>query len=331
MLRNFDLPEALIFYGLDTVIDSSSSTASSSASSPPPPSIRPGVLRLIEEAKDVGVCTIILSEHLTADALAHAIESIDPSFRQLSNDQIVHYRSSREEFIVDENDMDMDMNSYVPYRFLGQGMGYAPCPAALYDAVNTLLVEPKGFGGSDGFGVKNWEAVRTPLPQQCVVFVSSFSDLNAENKDDDADDGADSNIVYYDRSDGSGSVSRDRCLAAHLAGMRVIYVEDESLPCTAEDLSDGVVLSLGTEEDWEMVTLDDISSPGSFWLNTMQAKDEDGLTVDTMQVIQEYMIQREVEKEEEESKLSLEEDKNNENDEPDEDEIARILADMESL
>jgi len=55
MLRNFDLPEALIFYGLDTVIDSSSSTASSSSSSPPPPSIRPGVLRLIEEAKDVGL------------------------------------------------------------------------------------------------------------------------------------------------------------------------------------------------------------------------------------------------------------------------------------
>jgi hypothetical protein len=36
-------------------------------------------------------------------------------------------------------------------------------------------------------------------------------------------------------------------------------------PCTAEDVADGFIESLGTEEDWEMVTLDDISSPGSFW------------------------------------------------------------------
>eukprot|EP00553_Chaetoceros_curvisetus_P011316 CAMPEP_0204636354 /NCGR_PEP_ID=MMETSP0717-20131115/33689_1 /ASSEMBLY_ACC=CAM_ASM_000666 /TAXON_ID=230516 /ORGANISM="Chaetoceros curvisetus" /LENGTH=60 /DNA_ID=CAMNT_0051655375 /DNA_START=76 /DNA_END=254 /DNA_ORIENTATION=- len=42
MLRNFDLPEALIFYGMDTVVDVKTSPTS--------PTVRPGVTRLIEEA-----------------------------------------------------------------------------------------------------------------------------------------------------------------------------------------------------------------------------------------------------------------------------------------
>lgn len=268
MLRNVDLPETLIFYGFDTVIDV--------VTSPSQPTARPGVLRLIEEAKSVDVPTIILSEHMTMNELSEAVESAEPLFAKYREHNILRYRSSLEEFVVEE-DGEMDEDD-VPYRFVGAGMGHAPCPAALYDAVNTITIEPKGFGGSSGFGVKNWECERIPLAQHCVVFVCSASD---NNKND-----------LLDRTDGSGSISRDRCTASRYSGMRVMYIEGERLSCSAEDVSDGIVDTLGTEQDWEMVTLDDISTPGSFWLNMMQPKDPDGLTVNTEDVIKEYLERR---------------------------------------
>ena len=67
---------------------------------------------------------------------------------------------------------------------------------------------------------------------------------------------------------GPSSGSRARCSAARTAGMRVIYVENVGVgPCDADDLVDGVVSTLGDENDWSIVTIDDISTPGSFWLN----------------------------------------------------------------
>ena len=95
------------------------------------------------------------------------------------------------------------------------GASGTPCPAALYDAVNTLTIGPKGFGGSAGFGVKNWESLRIPLVQHCVVFVSSASDC-MEGGDLDGAVGR-----RLDRSNGSGIISRHRCVAARTAGMRV--------------------------------------------------------------------------------------------------------------
>lgn len=313
MLRNVDLPEALIFYGVDTIINRASSSSQ--------PSIRPGVLRLIEEAKEIDTPTFILSEHLTMSELSQSIESVEPCFQQFRAENRVHYRSSLEEFVVQrESDLETvgegndneDEDGFAPHHFVGEGIGYAPCPAALYDAVNTVKIVPRGFGGSSGFGVKNWEAVRPPLPQHCVVFVCSASDSKSQT-----------NI------DGSKSISRDRCIASHYAGMRVMYIEDEGLPCTAEDVADGIISSLGTEEDWEMVTVDDVSTPGSFWLNMMQPKDEEGFTVNTFEIINEFIIRRKGEKMEESPTVSRKSD--DEDEELDEEELARILADLDSL
>ena len=344
MLRNFDLPEALIFYGLDTVLDVISSPSPSQSTTA---SIRPGVLRLIDEAKEIDIPTFILSEHLTMTELSKAVESVEPSFQQLCNDNIVHYRSSLEEFVVTE-DFDSKLNGddnadedasdadeFIPFRFIGEGIGHAPCPAALYDAVNTVLIEPKGFGGSAGFGVKNWEAVRTPLPQHCVVFVSSASDNSDSATRSDSDGKYNRSTDLLDRSDGSGSISRDRCIASRYAGMRAMYIEDAESrlrgePCTAEDVADGFIESLGTEEDWEMVTLDDISSPGSFWLNMMQPKDPDRNTVNTADIIEEYITRRN--RKGERSKMPTSDSApNDEPDKPDDEELARILADLESF
>ena len=98
-------------------------------------------------------------------------------------------------------------------------------------------------------------------------------------------------------------------------------------PWTAEDVADGFIESLGTEEDWEMVTLDDISSPGSFWLNMMQPKDPDRNTVNTADIIEEYITRRN--RKGERSKMPTSDSAPN--DEPGEEELARILADLESF
>eukprot|EP00588_Corethron_pennatum_P031398 CAMPEP_0194319150 /NCGR_PEP_ID=MMETSP0171-20130528/15633_1 /TAXON_ID=218684 /ORGANISM="Corethron pennatum, Strain L29A3" /LENGTH=315 /DNA_ID=CAMNT_0039076265 /DNA_START=256 /DNA_END=1204 /DNA_ORIENTATION=- len=295
-----DLPEALVLYGLDTVIDF--------ISSPSHPTVRPGVLRLIDEARELAVPTFILSESLTTNELARAVESVEPSFQQLSSNSRIHYQSGLEEFVIDGNGGE---DGFSPDRFVGEGIGHAPCPAALYDAVNSVSILPKGFGGADGFGVKNWEAARAPLPQHCVVFVCGDSDGNRSG--------------VLDRSDGSGSISRDRCIAARYAGMRSIYIESEGRPCTADDVADGVVGSLGTEEDWEIVTLDDVSSPGSFWVNMMLAKDLDGMGVNTETVIEEFIERRRGKNKTAPSYFARNDP------EPDEDELAKILADLESL
>jgi len=309
MLRNFDLPETLIFYGIDAIIDTTQK-------------IRPGVLRLIEEAIGLDIPSIILSESLTMNELAKIVEATDPSgtFLKLSNEKLLHYRSSLEEFIVEEDAMtdDEEADVYIPFRFVGKGVGHAPCPAALYDAINTITISPKGFGGSAGFGVKNWEAGRIPLPQHCVVFVCSTSDRRKTN--------------VLDRSDGSGSISRDRCISSRYCGMRTVYIEDEGMICTAEHVADAIVESLGTEEDWEMITIDDISTPGSFWLNMMQPKDADGYRISTEDIIEEDMDRRSLANsldDSEKDTISIDNEKNR--DVPDEEDIAKMLADLDSL
>ena len=138
--------------------------------------------------------------------------------------------------------------------------------------------------------MKNWESLRIPLGQHCLVFVLSASDCM-----EGGDLGGSCGGVggrRLDRSDGSGSISRNQCVATQTAGMRVVYIEDEMGTCTAENVSDAVVETLGTEDDWEMVTIDNVSTPGSFWLNMMQPKDENGDRVGTNDVIAEFMSRR---------------------------------------
>ncbi|GFH53275.1 hypothetical protein CTEN210_09751 [Chaetoceros tenuissimus] len=312
MLRNFDLPETLIFYGKDTLLSLEAETNTVT--------FKPGVERLIQEASENDIPTIVLSEHSTMDEISKQIQSLNSSIlEKVTERDLFHIRSSLEEYIV-ESDASLseeEANQYLPDRYVGKGIGHAPCPAALYDALNTIMIEPKGFGGSSGFGVKNWEAKRIPLPQHCVVFVSSQSDLG---------DAA---------MDGSGSISRDRCMAARLCGMRTIYIEEEGQTCTAEDLADGIVSSIGTEQDWEIITIDDISTPGSYWLNMMTPKDADGYRINTEDCIKEVMENRQ-ENKLDNNKVCEDGDTFSENNidalnEPSEEELARMLADIDGL
>jgi hypothetical protein len=351
-LRNFDLPEALIFYGLDTVVDnilaSSDSTIAININNNKP-SVRPGVLRLMKESEEIKTPIIILSEHYTMDEISSILHDADETFQTLNEKNSLHYRSSLEEFIVDynkifqnngdgnmENDNDEEFYDYAP-TFQGKGIGHAPSPAALMDAIHTIWIEPRGFGGSAGFGTKYADAIRNPLPQHCVVFVSSSSDEHTRDRKQFADNYSGSGSGSgSNSSDGSyESISRDRAVASRTAGMRVMYIEDGRLgSCTAEDVSDGIVDSLGTEDDWSIVTMDCISTPGSFWLNMAQPRDENGNRVNAYEVIDRYTKLRTPARQNRglKDEENVKEKENDPTDDVmDEDEIRKILEDLDSL
>ena len=146
------------------------------------------------------------------------------------------------------------------------------------------------------------DPIRSPLPKHTVVFVH-----------------------------GPTSKSRARTSAVRLAGMRSIYIEQEGIgSCDADDLADGVVESLGSNDDWETITLDDISTPGSFWLNPPNPRDDDGNRIDLYTIVKTYLNER---RESSDVNMNPLEDQIGPTkiDGLDENEFDSILADLDSL
>lgn len=141
MLRNIDLPECIIFYGMETIMDKKKKK------------FQPGLVRLLKEAHEVETATLLLSESKTVQQM----KSLISEFGNIDSQQIsspwlsvlVELRSSLELPTCEE--------STQPHKDTSQrrlGKGYSPSPAALLDAVSSVVITPKGFGGSGGFGTK---------------------------------------------------------------------------------------------------------------------------------------------------------------------------------
>jgi len=113
--------------------------------------------------------------------------------------------------------------------------------------------------------------------------------------------------------------------------MRVIYIESRGFgTCDAEDLADAIVPGFGDEGDYDVVTLDGISTPGSYWLNPPGPRDDEGNRVVVDDVIQWFYKSR-LEGGEGgsiEDRVGIDEDGMDGNDLSD-DEISRILADID--
>jgi len=134
-LRNFDLPEAVIFYGRECVFDGEK--------------WKTGVRRLVQEAEDVGTASILISESCTVSELKDLCK--DDSFKLCSS--------------LEEGGE-------------GKGLGYAPSPAALLDAIASVEIQPRGFGGSSGFGTKQAVGLSTFINEPFfsnIIHALSFS------------------------------------------------------------------------------------------------------------------------------------------------------------
>jgi len=146
-------------------------------------------------------------------------------------------------------------------------------------------VQPKGFGGSSGFGRKAADPERSPLTKHCVVLCYTI----------------------------------DQCRAARYAGMRVLCLTDNPL-------ADAII-----DDDWESITMDDIATPGSFWLNPPHPKDDDGNAVDPDTVILAYEQNHKAQSTHSESNEEQREVYIPTQDELDDDYLASVLADIDPL
>lgn len=104
-------------------------------------------------------------------------------------------------------------------------------PSAFSSVRRSFQITPDGFGGSDGFGRAPTQASRSPLASRTVVLVAELAE----------------------------------CLCARAAGMRAVGVPgaDGHVQWDLEGVADAVV------DDVHALFLDDLSTPGAYWLNTM--------------------------------------------------------------
>jgi hypothetical protein len=268
MVRNIDLPEALIFYGADMVLvqqrdngagDSESDCASSSSSASL--SLQPGVRALLKECRDIETPAIVIVEQ--KDPYHPQIDDLETLLSKIKTKGLLFH--------------------------IHQATQEAPNPRDVWEAIHNdvATIQPKGFGGSSGFGRKLADPVRSPLPAHTVVLCSN----------------------------------EQQCRAAIYAGMRVICLHDN-------DISDAVV------DSWEDIgSLDDIATPGSFWLNPPHARDDQNNSVDPLEVMLQYEQETTVSDLQEGGNVPIEsqdsiDDSVAVEDMPD-DELARILADMD--
>ena len=151
MLRNIDLPECIVFYGTETVISLDDEPLKQ-------PKLQPGFLRFLKEAQEIQVAVILLSENKTGQELSHLISqyiSSNNNTKYLSS-SFLQFRSSLEmpATLAEIEGVENEKNKCCDNHIFLVGKGYSPSPAALLDAVSSILISPRGFGGSGGFGSK---------------------------------------------------------------------------------------------------------------------------------------------------------------------------------
>lgn len=339
MVRNIDLPEAIVFYGVESMMEHSDGDSDGETSL----ILRPGIVRLLNECRDVGTAALLLSEELDGDE-TNVKQTFERAWETSSSDEIsssnlqkitegdervLHFRCLNSKFVcplpIDNEQSDDEFDESIEFYDL-QSIGRSPSPAFLLDSIRSVHIDPRGFGGSSGFGRGQWvEPRRSPMTARTVVFIAG--DWVSKNG-------------YVDNDTPR---VKDLCAASRAAGCRVIYLEhlssaDQILPVSIEDdtdamsLCDAVVDSFGNDNprDLQPVSLDAISTPGDYWLNPPNPRDDIGNAVSLDEIVAYFRAERDME----DSGCIVDvEDADNDDvdDEMSEDEMAAILADLDVL
>lgn len=214
MVRNIDLVECLIFYGQDSIL-----LQEYDGDHNPKFSLLPGVQSLVKECQgdDTAVIALIEREGSLLPSTTNSESEPSPAHVNLSK-------------------LCPTIHTYPMTR-------PAPNPKDIWCAIHSIPpVQPKGFGGSSGFGTKAADPERAPLSKHSVVLCST----------------------------------EHQCRAARYAGMRVLCLHDNAL-------ADAVL-----DYDWSTLYMDDIATPGSFWLNPPHPRDDESNAVEIESVIQAY-------------------------------------------
>ena len=71
-----------------------------------------------------------------------------------------------------DNEQSDDFDENIEFYNL-QSIGRSPSPAFLLDSLRSVHIDPRGFGGSSGFGRGQWvEPRRSPMTARTVVFIA---------------------------------------------------------------------------------------------------------------------------------------------------------------
>jgi hypothetical protein len=349
MVRNIDLPEALVFYGIESLMQ--------------PPlleeidaggvrkvafSLRPGVQRLLNECKEVGTASLFLSEDsdeedglklIIQQAWERAVGPRDMGSKILMNGDNhanIHFRCLNYEFsLPPENEVGDDtINNYADASefYNLQASGRSPSPAFLLDSLRSVRIDPRGFGGSSGFGRGQWtEPRRSPMPARTVVFIAGdWYPPPRRNDDKTHEEGGRINE----------SIVRDRCAGARAAGCRVVYLEqitkEQGFIVIQDDaptmsLCDAVIGSYGNDNPRDLlqpITLDAISTPGDYWLNPPTPRDDAGNSVAVDELVDWFRSERVLRDVVGNCAVISEEENTSDGEEMSEEEMKSILADL---
>ncbi|KAL7543612.1 hypothetical protein ACHAXR_013169 [Thalassiosira sp. AJA248-18] len=355
MVRNIDLPEAIVFYGVESMMEIHHNEAADDDDlTTTSCKLRPGVARLLNECQEVGTAALLLSEEIGDEASVkltfetaweqspHIGDGNTKLLETLveSDDPVIHFRCLTSEFLAlpaiintddgTTDDVDADVSAeYDDEKFELYNLqtnGRSPSPAFLLDSLRSVYIDPRGFGGSSGFGRGQWiEPRRSPMTARTVVFIAG--DWTSNNNQ----------VMLYDDDDEDEKCTvKDRCAAARAAGCRVIYLEqlpdqqngiqDDS---QTMNLCDAAIDTLGNDNprDLQPITLDAICTPGDYWLNPPNPRDDVGNRVAVDDIVEWFRSEREmVENVEDQACVVADEE-----DEMSEEELAKILADLDGL
>jgi hypothetical protein len=241
MVRNIDLPEAVIFYGTKTIIPSyvadetdedavrrfreqGRSDGGINDNDTRVIQARTGLTRFIQECHDIETAVIVL---LDRDDDDDEDIGITQQHLQRSNNYIL--------------DAILTEKSSRPCHVFTQTMS-PPDPTDLLDILNLIHIQPKPYGGG-GTTIGYRRAAdpeRLLSPQRCVVFTTTIPQTRV----------------------------------ARALGMRVVSFNMD------DHLADAALTNASDHDDTEHVALslsvDDIATPGSYWLNPPHPRDDNG-------------------------------------------------------
>ena len=280
--------------------------------------VDPGLVSLLQECHDTNTAVVVIPDDDDDDdeTMNHKEEEITTTTTTTS---FSPRRPRPSPPSYNYNHLPVPIHYHIP-------KSYPPNPLDLYEALNDITIQPRPFGGgSASFGTRQYaDPERTPLSSRTVVLCRTVNQTRA----------------------------------ARFCGMRVLCFHDNDLADAILHSSSSSSYDMKVQDEEEehdyMIDfyLDDIATPGSYWLNPPNPRDDQGNQVDVYDLIVSYhddhhdthKKQQELvndnttmdsaitsssssSNEDDESEKKEEED----DDELNDDELQRILADLSPL
>jgi hypothetical protein len=226
MIRNIDLPEAVVLYGTKIVLPSFATNKSDEDAiqqfcdvDTQILQVRKGLEKFIGECHDIKAVVVVLLDSRNDDMVSVSAER--------NNDQII--------FLEKVLAKELFKRCHVHVQTVAP-----PNPTDLIAIANNISVQPRPYGGSATIGYSRAaDPERLLDPKHCVVFTSAI----------------------------------DQTRIARALGMRVVSFNSN------DDLADAVLMNYDDIDNRHVsmhISVDDIATPGSFWLNPPHPRDDFG-------------------------------------------------------